>query len=142
MMLEAILAAILPTLTKILPDPAARQKAQDEIKAALVSQQGDLLKARAGIIEAEAQSQGWLARNWRPLAMLNFLGLLDAYWFGLAPGYLTSDPGAVNHLFSLLTIGIGGYIGAQTVEKVVPHITGAVSAAATAKANAKTGGLY
>ena len=122
MIWEAILSAIMPAIEKALPDTAARDRAKAAIKAQLLDNQGSILQARAGIIEAEARSDGWLARNWRPLSMINFLALLDAYWMGYAPAYLVAHTELVQQLFHLLTVGIGGYIAGRSVEKVAPKV--------------------
>lgn len=112
-----ILSAILPALDKVLPDTAARDKAKAALTQALLDSAGKIEGDRAQIIQSEAQSESWLARSWRPLAMINFLALLDAYWMGYAPDYLVNNPRVVDHLFTLLTIGIGGYITGRSVEK-------------------------
>lgn len=80
----------------------------------------ELLKAKASIINAEATGQSWLQRNWRPLTMVWFNVLLGMYWFGLTPDGITEA--TINKLFTLLQIGIGGYIAGRSVEKVVPKI--------------------
>ena len=43
------------------------------------------LKQRARIITAEAKSESWITRSWRPITMLSFVGATLAYWFGLTP---------------------------------------------------------
>ena len=35
----------------------------------------ETLKAKAGIIQAEAQSEHWVTATWRPITMLTFLAL-------------------------------------------------------------------
>ncbi len=79
--------------------------------------EGEITRAAASIITAEAAGESWLQRSWRPIAMLNFLGLLNLYWFGAAPDYLVDSPELVGQLFTLLTVGIGGYVGGRTIEK-------------------------
>lgn len=76
------------------------------------------LKAKAAIITAEAKSDSWITRSWRPITMLSFVGATLAYWFGLTPD--TLPPEAVDNMFLLVQIGIGGYVTGRSLEKVVP----------------------
>ena len=79
-----------------------------------------LAEARSSIIIAEAQSQSWLARNWRPITMLMFGGLILAIATGLTD---VDDLAAVpEQLWRLLQIGIGGYIVGRSAEKIVPQV--------------------
>ena len=76
---------------------------------------------QADIVRAEVAGDSWLARNWRPLLMINFGFLISARMLGLtAPGI-----GELEwlKLWSILELGIGGYIGGRTLEKVTPQIT-------------------
>lgn len=70
------------------------------------------LKQRADIIKAEANSQSWLARNWRPITMLVFLGLVVLDQTGLLAFRLAPEA------WTLLQLGIGGYIVGRSAEKV------------------------
>jgi len=81
--------------------------------------QKEFVQAQAKIITAEAQGESWLQRNWRPVTMLTLLSLVCSYILGLSPQYLIDSPDQVDKLFLLVTIGLGGYIPARTVEKSV-----------------------
>jgi len=83
-----------------------------------------LMEQRASVIMAEANGHSWLQRNWRPLMMLWFAILLGMYWFGFAPDGLTQMD--KDNLFSLLKLGIGGYLASRGVEKIVPTIADAI----------------
>ena len=71
-----------------------------------------LLDAKMQIITAEAQSQSWIARNWRPISMLVFLSLVIADSFGWLANPLA------NEAWLLLQIGLGGYVVGRSGEKV------------------------
>lgn len=75
------------------------------------------LEAQAGIVRAEAQSTHWLTANWRPLTMLSFVFATLAYWFGLTPALPKES---VDAMFTLVQIGVGGYVVGRSVEKVIP----------------------
>ena len=77
--------------------------------------ESNLLEAKKTIITAEAQSDSPLAKNWRPITMLSMVALVGAYWFGLTPD--TIPESVINQLFTLVQIGIGGYVVGRSVEK-------------------------
>lgn len=80
-------------------------------------------QAIAQIIASEATSGYWLAAVWRPLLMVIFGGLIVSFWFGYTPPYINDPMSPMMHeLFTLLKIGIGGYIPARTVEKIVGQL--------------------
>ena len=78
----------------------------------------ELEKMKTSIIIAEAQSGSWLTANWRPMVMLMFAYIIfNNYvlnpYFGVPS--LTIEP----DMWTLLKLGIGGYIGGRSVEKAV-----------------------
>jgi len=78
------------------------------------------LQAQAGVIMAEANSESWIARNWRPITMLVFLGLVVSYWMGWAGQDLPKEH--IDQLFLLIQIGLGGYIAGRSGEKIAKAI--------------------
>ena len=81
--------------------------------------EGELLKAQSSIIKTEMKGS-WIQRNWRPITMLTFLVLVVFDSFGWIHNRLS------NEAWTLLQIGLGGYVGGRTLEKVVPSLTGLV----------------
>lgn len=97
----------------------------DKDKAAEIKRQIDLdaqdlerteLKGAIDIIVAEAQGDSWLQKSWRPLTMLSLVFLVGLHWVGLTPENLS--PEAVEGLFSMVQIGLGGYVVGRSAEKV------------------------
>lgn len=82
-----------------------------------------LLDGQIQIIKAEAQGASWLQRNWRPLTMVTFLVLVVCDAFGILPFRLADQA------WTLLQIGLGGYVAGRSIEKVAPAITSAIAAA-------------
>ena len=76
-----------------------------------------LLDAKKIIITAEAQSQSWIARNWRPITMLTFLLLVCLDALGLLETSLNGQA------WTLLQIGLGGYVVGRSAEKVTQVIS-------------------
>ena len=107
-------------IDRLWPDPEKR----DQAKLALMemAQKGELaeLTGRAEIVKAEAASEHWLAANWRPLLMLTFGGLIVARWFGWAAPNLSEAE--YLKLWSIVELGIGGYVIGRSTEKVLPTI--------------------
>ena len=90
---------------------------QNEAFALALALERDSLSAKAGLIAAEAHGASWLQRNWRPITMLSFLGLVVADVFGLLAFRLADQA------WLLLQIGLGGYVVGRSVEKISPQIT-------------------
>ena len=100
-----------------------KQKMFEVQQAAFIKAQEyetELLKSKTTIIAAEAQGDGWLQKNWRPLMMVWFGVLLGMYWFGVVPENMTQE--TIDNLFGLLKIGIGGYIVGRSAEKIIPKV--------------------
>lgn len=74
-------------------------------------------QAVAKIITAEATSGYWLAAVWRPLLMVFFAILIGARWFGYVPPNMSEAE--LLEVYGLLKIGIGGYIGGRSLEKIL-----------------------
>lgn len=82
------------------------------------------LQGAVDIVRGEVQSESWLQRNWRPILMLTIV-LIVANNYLVAP-YLRAMFGAGSvpvlelpeRLWDLMTLGVGGYVGGRTVEKV------------------------
>lgn len=111
-------------LDKVLPDAGAAADAK--LRMMEMMQRGEMaeLEARAGIVKTEAASEHWLAANWRPLLMLTFGALIVARWFGWAAPNLTEAE--YLKLWSIVELGIGGYVVGRSVEKVAPAIATAL----------------
>ena len=82
----------------------------------LVHYKSELVKAQAKVLETEGQSKFWLTAAWRPIAMVTFLCLIVCDQFGLLTRPLSPDA------WLLLKLGIGGYVGGRTMEKVIPSV--------------------
>lgn len=81
------------------------------------------VKSQAAIIIAEAKS-GWLSRSWRPLLMFVFMAILInnfiiwpySHELGITAKVLEFPV----WMQDLLKLGVGGYIGARSAEKIIP----------------------
>lgn len=114
------LAVLAPMLTQIVgslfPDPQERAKAEAEVMKGLLATQDQLSE----IIKTEASSEHWLAANWRPITMLVFVTLIVCRWFGWAAPNLSEAE--YIKLWSIVELGLGGYVIGRSVEKVAPSL--------------------
>jgi len=115
-------------LDKFFPDKDEANKAK--LALLQMKQNGELAKLQtsAGIVTAEANSDHWLAANWRPITMLTFVFIIAnnyilypylSLFFESAP-MLEIPP----DMWALLKIGLGGYVVGRSGEKIAGAIKG------------------
>lgn len=81
-----------------------------------------IIESQTRIVESEAKGASWLQRNWRPITMLTFLILITLDVLGFLE-YRLSD-----EAWTLLQIGIGGYLIGRSIEKAAPTVADVVTA--------------
>lgn len=119
----ALLNIIGVAVDKAVPDAGQAQELKSKITLALVQQSNNELQGAVDIIKAEAQGEGVLQRNWRPVLMLTIVAIVANNYL-IAP-YLTAMGLAApvlplpQELWNLMTLGVGGYIGGRSLEKAV-----------------------
>ena len=91
-------------------------KLESDIQVRVLDYEKQMIQSKSSIISAEANGQSWLQRNWRPITMLTFLGLVVCDSFGLLTFRLAPES------WTLLQIGMGGYVIGRSCEKVLPSI--------------------
>jgi hypothetical protein len=111
-------------IERLWPNPEEANKAK--LRLFEMQQAGELqaLTGRMEIIRAEAASSNWLAASWRPITMLVFVALIVARWFGFAAPELGQEE--YIKLWSIVELGLGGYVLGRSVEKIVPSIADAI----------------
>lgn len=94
-----------------------------DFKLKMAGLSNEIVKEQASIIRAEIGKGNWLTASWRPLLMLTFgfviLYSVVAPSFGAPPVDMSQIP---ERFWSLVTVGVGGYVGGRTLEKVAPTI--------------------
>ena len=118
-----ILGAVAPlvktlfkTIDKTIENKADAERIKQSIQQQLLSGQLKELEAQAAIIVAESKG-GILQRNWRPLLMLIFAGLIVAHWFGFTAPNIPES--VQNSLLNIVLVGMGGYIVGRSGEKIM-----------------------
>ena len=127
-MIAALLPALVPILgdvnRRIVPDGEAQAKVEAELSLALMQRAQEIESAAAEVVQAEAQSEHWLTATWRPIVMLVLTSLIVARWLGYsAPGI--SEAEALK-LWSIVEIGLGGYVIGRSAEKIAPMVAEAM----------------
>jgi len=118
-------------LTKVLDayiaDTELRRKLAAELETQVLNHLGKSAELGAGVVMAETQSEHWLTRSWRPLFMLLLMGFLLLAGLllplaDLAAGHAIPFEPRWQMLpagfWDFLSVGMGGYIGGRSVEKV------------------------
>ena len=104
---------------------AEKSTAKNELTNIVMTSLTNIQDTQKEIILSET-SGNWLQRSWRPIVMLSFTFIV-VYSFFLQPAFF---PKAVvvkdslpDHFWTLLEIGIGGYVVGRSVEKVATTVT-------------------
>ncbi len=112
-----ILGLIETAVDKAFPDANQAQEIKSKLTSQLLSIQSKELDSATNVIVAEASGDSWLQRNWRPLVMMWFAGLVGAHWMGFTPENLSEA--TVLELLEIVKVGIGGYVVGRSAEKVM-----------------------
>jgi hypothetical protein len=123
-MLNAIapLAKILfNTIEKSIPDKDLQAKLKADLQTQLLQSNTAELQAAAKIVEAEAKA-GWFAASWRPLLMYVLIFIL-VWNYVLGPVILFFFKASITitlpgDVWTLLQIGLGGYVVGRSAESV------------------------
>ena len=137
-----MIAALLPILGPILSDvvgrvlPADKNKAQEierELSMALMQNTAEIEKAAASVVIAEANSEHKITATWRPILMLTITAIvgwnyLVAPLVELAVTLATGNQMPLSiplpeELWTLLTVGVGGYVLGRSGEKIEGKIS-------------------
>ena len=104
---------------------------ENELLAKVIDYENQLLQSKTAIITAESTGQSWIQRNWRPITMLTFLALVVLDSFGWLPNPLADEA------WTLLQIGLGGYVAGRSAEKITQQYLQARPADGKAASSAK-----
>lgn len=78
-------------------------------------------KMQSNVIIAEAQGS-FLQRNWRPLLMVMFMFIIGWNYI-IAPIFRVVTLPIPKQLWTVLMIGVGGYVSGRSAEKIVSNIS-------------------
>lgn len=109
------------------------KKLEVEIEKGMNDHMNKVVEAQKSILELELKDGSWLTRNWRPLLMLVFVAIIAHNYLLLPLIHLiqvTFDcnfwmPDSIEipeKVWTLLQIGLGGYIVGRSGEKIADRI--------------------
>lgn len=121
--LKGLVSPITDLIGKAIPDKDLATQLSTQIEALLINADTTVVTQQAGVITAEAKSDSWLARNWRPMTMLTFVFIV-ANNFIIAPYAQAIFHQSVSlptppDLWELIKIGLGGYVVGRSGEKIM-----------------------
>ncbi|WP_444958103.1 3TM-type holin [Microbulbifer sp. ZKSA002] len=114
-MISAISNLIGKVIDKAFPDKTEANRLKAQVDSQLIVMDLEELKAATQVITSEASGESWLQRNWRPVTMLTFVGLIVFHWLGWTAPNLSENQTLA--LLEIVKIGLGGYVVGRSVEK-------------------------
>ena len=97
-----------------------------QLNSAILVAFAEATKTQGDVIKAEANAEGWLQRNWRPMTAVAFASIVFFYgivlpiavgWFGAPPARVGDD--LLKWIMDAVVVCLGGYIGGRSLEKIV-----------------------
>jgi Holin of 3TMs, for gene-transfer release len=122
---------ITQVLDGFIKDTQTRRQLEADLKVRLTDHLAEALALQQAVVLAEVKSEHWLTRSWRPLLMLIMMAFLvltglvlplgdliighvipfNPHWQAIPPAF-----------WEFLTIGMGGYIGGRSLEKIAGQV--------------------
>jgi hypothetical protein len=129
--ITGIIAAASGIIDKFIPSAEDKAKAQlalaqlqSDATLKLAELDAQNAQTQASVITAEAKSESWLTRNWRPITMMVFVTIV-AFNYIVSPLFSLKALPIPPDMWDLLKLGIGGYVLGRSVEKIAPAVAGA-----------------
>lgn len=92
---------------------------QSALAIKVMDYESKIIEAQQAVLVAEATTESWITRSWRPIVMLTFTALIVYSYFG--------GPAIDDNMWSLLNLGVGGYVVGRSVEKIAPVVADTIS---------------
>ena len=119
--LITMLAPLISDIVKeAIPDPDKKMDAENKVRLALLENAKQIEASASSIVLAEAKSESWIASSWRPILMMNITAIVSVN-FLVFTGTKLSIP-LPPELWTLLTVGVGGYTIGRSAEKVAINL--------------------
>ena len=109
-----------------IPDPEKKMDAENKVRLALLENAKQIEASASSIVLAEAKSESWIAPSWRPILMMNITAIVSVNFLifpliEVFTGTKLSIP-LPPELWTLLTVGVGGYTIGRSAEKVAVNL--------------------
>jgi hypothetical protein len=116
-----LIKGLFSTVDQVVEDKDLANKLKNDLQVQAMSILETEVQASASIINSEIKSDSFLAKNWRPLAMLVFVFIIANNYIFFPYLQLFFQTGAMLEIppdmWALLKIGLGGYVLGRSVEK-------------------------
>ena len=122
-----LISRIFDTVDEVVEDKDKAIAIKAQIKKQVNTMEMKEFEGATKIVLAEAQGKSWMQRSWRPILMLSIIAIIVNNYI-IYPYMLSFLPGTVpmlelpGGLWALLTVGVGGYVGGRSVEKVMDKV--------------------
>lgn len=113
---------------KFIEDKDKLNQFEAELSSKMMDLNSKLVSYQRDIIVAETKSKSFLAANWRPIMMLSFVGIIINNYMVSPYLQLLGIPFVVmeipEDMWTLLHLGVTGYIVGRSAEKGIKHFKG------------------
>lgn len=117
--------------------PGAKSRIENEVRQLQIKGEAqaqrhveNMVANQRDIVVAEVKGQSWMQRNWRPSMMFVFITII-AFQYLVAPIFAAFGISVQVHLpsefWTLTTLGVSGYLGLRSVEKIAPAAVDAIT---------------
>jgi hypothetical protein len=117
----SVLNSVKGIIGSFVTDPTQKMEAEKQIQEAIQKTIDDQIQDAKDSITTE-ETGNWLQKSWRPIVMLSFTFIL-IYQYFLSKVLQLPTVDLPPDFFTLLKIGIGGYMGLRSAEKIIPNLT-------------------
>jgi hypothetical protein len=111
-----MLTSVTDLIDKLSTNSKEKEKLKSDVSRTIMEHLDNISQAQKDIIITEAKGN-WLQRSWRPIVMLAFSFVVLLGVFIPIPLLNSSSP-----FWSLLEIGMGGYVVGRSAEKITKEI--------------------
>lgn len=136
MSIMALIGPVMSVIDRVLKDKAEAEQVKMKLMEEALKKDGEIAKAAASVVQAEAQGDSWMQRNWRPSLMFlfgfiifnNYILIPYASTFGFSVPHVDIPP----DMWTMIQIGLGGYIVGRSGEKIARVVAPAIKERAEA----------
>jgi hypothetical protein len=125
-MLPILGPLISQALSGFFPDPTKRDEATQAILAGFQQNEQSLAEASSAVARADSESESALTRMARPAVVIWSLGIISTIvgeaLFAGQSSIIPAIKEVPDQLWTLIYIGIGGYMALRTVDKAVQTV--------------------
>lgn len=122
-----LLGKVFDIVDQYVPDKDMAAKLKSEIQMAAMAMEHKEamaeIQAQAEVVKAEIQGTSWLQRSWRPILMLVIVCIVANNYLVYPYLSMFTDKATIltlpDHLWNLMSIGVGGYIVGRSGEQIV-----------------------